>query len=96
MAELLARYGATPVQVALSGIEAFTAACFRLDREEALAHLNKHPDYLHSHVPIFAAARRDRADVVEFMLDLGVPIEIEDETRQRPCLLYTSPSPRDS
>ncbi|HZM89800.1 MAG TPA: ankyrin repeat domain-containing protein [Blastocatellia bacterium] len=84
MADLLVRYGATPVQVALNGISAFTAACFRLDREEALAHLAEHPDYLHSHVPIFAAARRDRADVVEFLLDLGVPIEIEDDTRQRP------------
>ena len=85
MAELLVRYGATPsVPVAVDGLEAFTAACFRLDREEALAHLEQHPEYLQSPVPIFAAARRDRADVVEFLLDLGAPIEIEDDSKQRP------------
>ena len=85
MAELLVRYGARPsTPVALEGLEAFAAACFRLDREQALAQLAEHPEYLLSPVPIFAAARRDRADVVEFLLDLGVSIEIEDEHKQRP------------
>ena len=35
------RYGATPTSVALEGVESFTAACFRLDREEALAELEE-------------------------------------------------------
>lgn len=84
LADLLVRYGATPAPVVLDGIEEFTAACFRLDRPEALAQIAAHPEYLKSHVPIFAAARRDRADVVEFLLDLGVSIEIEDDSKQRP------------
>jgi len=70
--------------VALDGIEAFVAACFRLDRDEAQKILAEYPEYLQSPEPIFAAARRDRADVVEFLLDLGVSIEVEDEHKQRP------------
>jgi uncharacterized protein len=70
--------------VALDGIEAFVAACFRLDRAEAQKILAEHPEYLQSPEPIFAAARRDRVDVVEFLLDLGVSIEVEDESKQRP------------
>jgi ankyrin repeat protein len=85
MADLLIRYGATPsAPVALEGLEAFAAACLRLDREEAKAMLEQHPEYLLSPVAIFAAARRDRADVVEFLLDLGMSTEVEDEHKQRP------------
>ena len=84
IADLLVRYGATPASVVLSGIEEFTAACFRLDRDKALALLAEHPENLQSHLPIFAAARRDRADVVQFLLDLGVSIEVEDDSKQRP------------
>lgn len=85
MAELLVRYGAVRSEsIALDGVEAFTQACLRLDRKEVLEQLAQHPEYLQSHVPIFAAARLDRADVVEFLLDLGTPIEIEDNSKQRP------------
>lgn len=85
IAELLVRFGATPsAPVVLEGVEAFAAACFRLDRAEALALLAEHPKYLLSPMPMFAAAKRDRADVVEFLLDLGVSIEIEDEKKTRP------------
>jgi uncharacterized protein len=73
-----------PALVALDGIEAFIEVCFRLDRDEAQKILAEHPEYLQSPEPIFAAARRDRADVVEFLLDLGVSIEVEDEHKQRP------------
>ena len=84
MADLLVRYGARPSEFVLEGVEAFTAACFRLNREEARKQLAEHPEYLLSPEPIFAAARRDRADVVEFLLDLGMSIEIEDAQKQRP------------
>jgi len=84
-ADLLVRYGATPsAPVAIDGIKAFAAAAFRLDRKEAVKQLADHPEYLQSPEPIFAAARRDRADVAEFLLDLGVPIEIEDAQKNRP------------
>ncbi|MFY9558094.1 MAG: ankyrin repeat domain-containing protein [Blastocatellia bacterium] len=85
MAGLLVRYGAAPAApLALNGLEAFTAACFRLDHEEAQSRLAEHPEYLLSPEPIFAAARRDRAGVVKFLLDLGTSIEIEDPQKQRP------------
>ena len=83
MADLLVRYGATPQVLKLEGEEAFAAACFRLDRKEVLVQLERYPEYLGSPTVIFAAARRDRADVVAFLLDLGVPIEIEDGDRKR-------------
>jgi ankyrin repeat protein len=84
MGDLLVRFGTTPSALNLSDEEAFVAACLRLDPDEVQATLRKHPEYLHSPAAIFAAAERDRADVVEFLLDLGVPIEIEDKQRQRP------------
>jgi len=85
IANLLVRYGANPsTPVALDDPELFKAACFRLDRTYALALIGKHPEYLQSTDAIFAAARADRADVVEFLLDLGVSIEVEDANKQRP------------
>src|SRR5262249_1289295 len=85
IAGLLVRYGAIPsAATSLEGIELFSEACFRLDRRRSLELLAEHPEYLQSPEPIFAAARRDRADVVEFLLDLGMSIEIEDQSKQRP------------
>ena len=85
MSDLLVRYGAKPSEpVARSGLEAFADACFRLDRREAQSSIKQHPEYLLSPTAMFAAAQRDRADVVEFLLDLGVSIEIEDAQKQRP------------
>ncbi len=83
MAELLARYGATRSVIALEGIAAFGAAVFRLDRDAAQSMAIEHPEYLRSTKPIFAAARRDRADVVELLLDLGTSPDAEDEKKQR-------------
>jgi ankyrin repeat protein len=85
MADLLLRFGATPSgPIVLEELEAFSAACFRLDRKEAQSLLDQHPEYLLSPVTMFEAARRDRADVVQFLLDLGVSIEVEDDQKQRP------------
>ncbi|MFY9610066.1 MAG: ankyrin repeat domain-containing protein [Blastocatellia bacterium] len=52
--------------------------------QHALALEHGLAEYLLSPVPMFAAARRDRADVVEFLLDLGVSPDIEDAQKQRP------------
>lgn len=84
MTDLLVRHGATPSEPVLDDYERFAAACFRLDRLEAQALLERHPEYLRDHRAMFAAARRDRADAVAFLLDLGVSIEIEDRHKQRP------------
>jgi len=84
IADLLVRYGATAQPIAQGGVEAFTEVCFRLDENEARAILEKHPEFLRSPLPMFLAAQRDRDDVVEFLLDLGMSIEIEDNSKQRP------------
>ena len=72
-----------PSEPVLEGEDAFVAACLRMDRDGDHAHLAEHPGYLHSPKAIFAAARRDRVDVVEMLLDLGVPVEIENAQKQR-------------
>jgi len=91
IADLLIRYGANPSPaIVRTGIEEFTEICFALDRERARKLATEHPEYLLSPAPIFAAARRDRADVVELLLDLGVSIEIEDENKQRPLHIAAS------
>jgi ankyrin repeat protein len=83
MADVLLRYGATRTEITLEGIEAFSAACFRLDREAARTLSALHPEYLNSTETIFAAAKRDRSDVVELVLDLGVSPDVQDMENQR-------------
>jgi ankyrin repeat protein len=84
MADLLVRHGATPSGAMIDDEQAFLAACLHLDRERAEALIAEHPEYLRSTAAMFAAARQDRPDVVALLLDLGVPIEVENEHRQRP------------
>ncbi len=84
MANLLVRHGAAPATVSLDGVEAFTAACFRLDRDEAQSIHATHPEYMRSTAPMFAATKRDRVEVVELLLDLGTSPDVEDGTGQRP------------
>jgi len=77
--EWLVAHGANPTSTArvprrIGDRDPFIAACLRLDREEATRLLAEYRGYLRSPAAIFAAARRDRADVVSWLLDLGVPI----------------------
>ena len=83
MAHLFVHYGAEPGELVLEGEEMFAGACFRLDRGVVASELAKHPEYLESPNVIFAAAQRDRADVVALLLDLGISIEIQDRTGKR-------------
>ncbi|HLK66559.1 MAG TPA: ankyrin repeat domain-containing protein [Bryobacteraceae bacterium] len=83
IAELLVRHGAPRQAIALDDETQLIAASMRLDREEAGRILARHPEFLNSTKPIFAAAREDRADVVGLLLDLGTPIEVQDEKEQR-------------
>ena len=86
IAELLASHGAVRSAPPVAGEEGFMAACLRLDRREAESLLEGHSEYLSSPKPMAVAAARDRADVVELLLDLGVSSDIEDpdEGRQHP------------
>ncbi len=90
LADLLARHGATRSAVALEGEEAFLAACFRLDRDAAVALVARHPEYLCSPHAIFAAANRDRADVAALLLDLGTSPNIEGPAPGKEHPLHTA------
>jgi ankyrin repeat protein len=79
MADLLIRYGAIPSTPELNDEDSFLAACFRLDRKSAEALIVQHPEYLQTTRAMFAAAHQDRADVVDLLLDLGVPLEVHDQ-----------------
>ena len=83
MAELLARHGASTSGPPLTDEEQFVSACLRLDREAVRAQLEKHPEYLQSPTALFEAAKKDRADVIALLLDLGVPLEIEGRDGER-------------
>jgi ankyrin repeat protein len=83
IAELLQRHGATPSAVTLTGEETFAAAAFRLDQPAAETMLAEHPEYLHSTMALFAAAKRDRVDVVQFLLDLGLSPDVENSRQER-------------
>jgi ankyrin repeat protein len=77
MAELLASHGAAPGAIVLEGVDAFVDACLRMDRERVQALLREHPEYARDPRAMFVAAERDRADVAEMLIELGVPPDIE-------------------
>lgn len=80
MAELLARYGAKRSQgAAPSPRDAFVEACLRLDRTAAEALLAAHPELSRDPAAMSRAVERDRADVVELLLDLGASVDLPDE-----------------
>jgi uncharacterized protein len=83
MADLLARYGAVRRPPVLNDEEQFLDACFRLDHAAVRAHVERHAEHLGSPQAMFAAAKRDRADVIALLLDLGVPIDIADRHNVR-------------
>ena len=83
MADLLLQFGATPSGKTLEGVDAFTAACLRLDTDAARDILARHPEYLRAPEPMLAAAERDRVDVVAFLLDLGMSPDVETSQGQR-------------
>jgi ankyrin repeat protein len=84
MADLLLRYGATPSGYVPDERARFVEACLRLDRGAVDRMLSEHPEWRNSTDAIFEAARRDRADVVAFLLDLGVSPDVQDDKNERP------------
>ncbi len=84
LASLLAQYGTPHRPLVLEGEDAFTAACLRLDRAQAEILLAEHPEYRASYSAMHEAARRDRADIVEMLLDLGVSPDVENDRAVRP------------
>jgi ankyrin repeat protein len=90
MADLLVRFGATPSGFVLDSEQAFAAACFELDRSTARSMLEQHPEYLQSPIALHAAAKHDRVDVVQLLLDLGVSPDVEDAKQGRQRALHVA------
>ncbi len=86
LAELLARHGAETRHARVAPDDAFQVACFRLDRAEAERLKRARPEYLLAPGPLMLAAERDRADVAELLLDLGMSPDVADRRHgnQRP------------
>ena len=82
MARLLVQYGAAPRAIT-TGVDALVDASLRLDRGAVAAMFAAHPGYVREPRPMYAAIDRDRADVVEMLLALGVSPDIEDPTGGR-------------
>jgi ankyrin repeat protein len=75
LAALLAEHGAKPER--LDGAQAFQAACMSGDRATAERLLAAHPEYRRFPGPLYQAADRDRVDVAELILELGVSPDAE-------------------
>jgi ankyrin repeat protein len=56
----------------------------RLDRATVESGLAEHPEWRSSTGAIFEAARRNRADVVGLLLDLGISPDVAKSTNERP------------
>src|SRR5882724_6175565 len=81
LAELLANAGAQVEE--LEGREAFQAACLRLNMDIARTLAGQHPEYLKDAAALLMAARTGRVEVVELLLDLGTPADVEDANGER-------------
>lgn len=75
LAQMLREHGAQPEQ--LDGAQAFQAACMSGDRATARRLLAKHPEYARFPGPMYQAADRDRIDVIDLLLELGVSPDVE-------------------
>lgn len=61
----------------------FTTTFFALDEAAAKRIVARRPELLHDYRAIFAAVEQNRTDVVAFLLDLGVPVDVADESGQQ-------------
>lgn len=87
MATLLGRYGAEVRSEPVDPEVAFTLACMEGRFDDARSLAVTHPGLRTAGGTMHAAIDADRADVVAFLLDLGMPLEVENEHRQRPLHL---------
>jgi ankyrin repeat protein/Leucine-rich repeat (LRR) protein len=84
IAALLVQHGASRVAVALESIEVFSAAVFRLDRDAAQWELTRRPELIRDPRPMLEAARRDRVDVIELLLELGISPDVANGENEHP------------
>jgi hypothetical protein len=81
MAELLKRHGAS--DAAPDDGVAFGIACRNFDRSEIRRLAALHPEYLRDAEVMLTAARANRRDLVELLLDLGMDVDVMDQGETR-------------
>lgn len=74
---LLERHGASPAR--LQGVQAFQAACMRMDESAARALAAGHPDFARAPGPMIKAAANGRDEVVGLLLSLGADANAADD-----------------
>ena len=86
MAEFLLENGAADSGEKVDPYWEFARAAMRLDRDTARAMAAKNPAFLRRTEALFRTTQngRDRADVAELLLDLGVSPDVENEEQERP------------
>ncbi len=93
IADLLRRHGAP--EVAVSPQVEFQVACMQLDRGKAAAMAAAMPELLQHAEPLLTAARQGRRDVVELLLDLGMPVDLANNQGMRAVQLAVASDARD-
>ena len=83
VAELLVRYGAPRSSMALNPMQRLISACWRGDQATIRDEIATHPEFLKSHDALFAAARYNRRESAELLLDLGVSTDVESPEGER-------------
>jgi ankyrin repeat protein len=81
MAELLKRHGASDAPP--DDEVAFGIACRNLDRAAIRRLVAQHPEYLRNADVMLTAARTNRCDLVELLLDLGMDVDVMDQGETR-------------
>ncbi|MGE5837549.1 MAG: ankyrin repeat domain-containing protein [Acidobacteriota bacterium] len=83
VAEVLVRYGARRTSMALNPTQTLITACLRGDRTAIRDEIARHPEFLKSHEALFAAARHNRREAAELLLDLGTSPDAESPQGER-------------
>ena len=83
LADLLVRHGAVRTAAALDPLQKLLAACRTSDTRTIRAEIEKHPGYLESPEPLFAAARHNQPAAAELLLDLGMSPDVESSGGER-------------
>jgi len=81
IAALLKAHGAEPI--ALGGSAGFIAACMRHDLDTARAMAARDPDFLDDPSALIQATQRGFVDVVAFLLDLGMKVDLAPHDQKR-------------
>ena len=82
IAALLRRHGAAATLDAVDDDEAYLSACLGGDRTTAAALLERKPSLRSNPASLFAAARTDDVKAAELVLDLGTPVQVQDDQQQ--------------